>query len=314
MDNFSRTVIAIFGILLALPLCLVSGGTIQKEDSLALTSWMGSLPAATPISMLNIPGTHDSGADRGCPGPLFDRYAKCQDMSIHEQLEAGIRYLDIRCRRKGAAFQIYHGQCNQAKSFGDVLAECQEFLLSNPSEAILMRIKEEHKPKTGSSPFKEIFLSYTKEYLSENWFVGDFIPSLREVRGRIVLLDDADLGMGIPWGGIRKQDEYALRSYERKWDFVEEHLELARHSHFSSLLLNHCSATAFSSRPGRLFGATLGLVKSPRGFARNIIPRLEAYLKGEHGLARHGVVVMDFPSPEVIRLLVDSNQYLNQLN
>lgn len=65
------------------------------------TNWMSKIDGTRLISDINIPGTHDS-ATRSveCIQGLFDvvgkAYAKCQDLSIREQLDAGIRYLDLR--------------------------------------------------------------------------------------------------------------------------------------------------------------------------------------------------------------------------
>src|SRR5688500_16988143 len=59
-----------------------------------MSNWMGSLPDATNVAQLSIPGTHDSGARTEPVGGT----AKCQNLSIADQLTAGVRYLDIRCR------------------------------------------------------------------------------------------------------------------------------------------------------------------------------------------------------------------------
>src|SRR5207302_8528829 len=57
-------------------------------------SWMGAISGGTSIAGLSIPGTHDTGA-RFEPTPGT---TKCQDLTVADQLSAGIRYFDIRCR------------------------------------------------------------------------------------------------------------------------------------------------------------------------------------------------------------------------
>ncbi|NEE58668.1 phospholipase, partial [Streptomyces sp. SID8455] len=50
--------------------------------------WMGGLPDGTALQRLTIPGTHDSGARFGGP------WSECQNTTIAQQLESGIRFLD----------------------------------------------------------------------------------------------------------------------------------------------------------------------------------------------------------------------------
>ena len=64
--------------------------------SYTLTDWMSAVNDSLKLSAISIPGTHDSGA-RYDP-PLLSGTAKCQDLTIREQLNAGTRFLDIRCR------------------------------------------------------------------------------------------------------------------------------------------------------------------------------------------------------------------------
>src|SRR5690606_14158510 len=65
--------------------------------------WMGALPGDLRLDQLSIPGTHDTCAFYG--GPLI----ACQRMPLKQQLEAGIRFLDIRCKNGDDKLYIYHG-------------------------------------------------------------------------------------------------------------------------------------------------------------------------------------------------------------
>ncbi|MBR4296566.1 MAG: phosphatidylinositol phosphodiesterase, partial [Bacteroidaceae bacterium] len=62
------------------------------SQNLNLCEWMKSVPDATPLCQLSIPGTHDSGALDG--GEAF----QTQELTIEEQLEGGIRCFDIRLK------------------------------------------------------------------------------------------------------------------------------------------------------------------------------------------------------------------------
>ena len=86
---------------------LVSSPPRQAAD------WMGALPSHLRLDALTIPGTHDSGATRG------GTWVTCQEMTIAEQLAAGVRHLDIRVRLHGGRFgQRRWGQLAGAAGHG----------------------------------------------------------------------------------------------------------------------------------------------------------------------------------------------------
>lgn len=57
-------------------------------------SWTSRLDPKTPISLLSIPGTHDSAAYS--PHSLIQIALEKQRWSILQQLNSGIRFLDLR--------------------------------------------------------------------------------------------------------------------------------------------------------------------------------------------------------------------------
>ncbi|MGR3319473.1 MAG: PKD domain-containing protein [Candidatus Anammoxibacter sp.] len=155
-----------------------NGGTIE----VSLTDWMKWIPDDTLISDISIPGTHDTAAV--ADGPT-DNSVKTQQMSLREQLDAGIRALDIRARHedkedgKGARFYIYHGKYFQndfcgdnaedvCGDFGDVLRIVAGFLVAHPSETVLMRFGTDGVPSpkgklTSSKTYEDTFRWYRKE-------------------------------------------------------------------------------------------------------------------------------------------------------
>src|SRR6266850_2447710 len=81
-------------------------------------SWMLSVNDSSWLSELSIPGTHDSGARRDS----FPQHeaSQCQKLAISEQLQIGARFLDVRCRRIGGKFEVFHGSIDQGVSFDEV--------------------------------------------------------------------------------------------------------------------------------------------------------------------------------------------------
>ncbi|MBB1262502.1 phosphatidylinositol-specific phospholipase C, partial [Streptomyces alkaliterrae] len=186
---------------------------------------MTALPSARTLDDLTMPGTHNTCALIGGP---FDT-AKCQSLTLPEQLARGVRYLDIRCRPFDGAFTIHHGAIYQRRNFHDVLTDCRAFLTANPGETILMSVQKEHSDAPAAE-FARIFHDvYLRDHEFERWFhrAPGRIPTLGEVRGRIVLVAKAP---GI--GGLDRydgnllsvQDEWTLPT-ARKWDAFQHHLD-----------------------------------------------------------------------------------------
>jgi len=140
---------------------------IRVYNNYPMNSWMASMAQDiqnTRICNLGIPGTHDSityefSEDKGASpdsdltstiqdkldhgrflGKLndmilrnvFKRLCQCQDKTTKEQLEAGIRYLDLRVayHEESGEFWTCHGVF--CVNMVDVLKEIKEFLSSNP--------------------------------------------------------------------------------------------------------------------------------------------------------------------------------------
>jgi len=173
-------------------------------DTVSSNDWMAAVPDASKISSLSIPGTHDSGARvETWPGT-----AKCQDLSIEDQLYMGVRYLDIRLRAiDDNSLAVHHGDVYQEMNFGDVLKQVTEFLKRNPTEAVLMSVKREKDALNCKNSFAKVFKDYLKNtslsggpsYNKSFWTLsegnpdatqfGTNIPTMGEgIRGKIVLI------------------------------------------------------------------------------------------------------------------------------
>ena len=122
---------------------------------------MSHLPDNVSVAALSIPGTHDTLTDR--LWELGYTRLQCQNWDLETQLEAGIRYIDVRARlntsyhdsrdsgeekdadRPGTLL-IYHSSAYTRYTFTDVMTTVSSFLDANPSETIIMRLKREGGP------------------------------------------------------------------------------------------------------------------------------------------------------------------------
>ena len=105
---------------------------------------MKAIPNEQSLSMLTIPGTHNSVASRSHYNESFFGHCSvlCQDMDLYEQVECGIRFFDIGVRHIGNDLAIHHGEAYLNFNLLNVFDVCAKFLNKNPSEAIVMRKSE----------------------------------------------------------------------------------------------------------------------------------------------------------------------------
>lgn len=129
--------------------------------------WMARVPDDAYLSSLSIPGTHDTMTFDLMTNDVF----QCQNHDLGTQLQAGLRYFDIRgrllvnasvgaSRPAGAAapdpkIGIFHGHVPTGYVFEDVLLTVFSFLDAHPSEGIIMRVKEEGAPVPYGDPGEE---------------------------------------------------------------------------------------------------------------------------------------------------------------
>lgn len=292
---------------------LASLAKVSSRTSLApieMNSWMSGLQDNISLTKISIPGTHDSGAR--VDAPVVSGTAKTQDLSIAEQLNAGVRFLDIRCRHIDNAFTIHHGAIYQNLNFDDVLNACYTFLNSHPSETIIMSVKEEYDASNTTRSFEQTFDSYVQKNPSK-WDLGANIPTLGAVRGKIKLLRRFSSGTtkGInasPWADnttfdinnsgvqLKVQDYYKVTNNDDKWNGISSLLNEAKNDTNGKLFVNFTSGY----KPG-IFG-----IPSIPTVSNNINPRLKTFFQSNtHG--SFGIMPIDFVNAELSQLIVNTN-------
>jgi hypothetical protein len=162
-----------------------AGGGVAAVDG---SSWMSALPDDLRLGAFSIPGSHDTMALH----ETVYNTAQTQELGLQEQLEAGVRFLDIRCRHVSDGCAIHHGQIYQKATLNDVLTAVSAFLLLNPSETILMSVKDrEWTDEAVTRSFTATFHSYARAHpglFADNALLRDGAPELGSVRGRVVLI------------------------------------------------------------------------------------------------------------------------------
>ena len=169
--------------------CAYASSSKQSHQTTAITgaTWMSHLPSTTLMSSISIPGTHDSAAYT-----YSFPFISTQTLDITAQLNAGIRYFDLRCGLRNNILEMVHGQALLDLRLDEVLAAMYDFLAANPSEAIIAQIKQDRKNELSNLHFAQAVI-FTLSATPDRWRTANTTPMLGELRGRIQLFRRFDL-------------------------------------------------------------------------------------------------------------------------
>ncbi|MFD5413829.1 phosphatidylinositol-specific phospholipase C [Streptomyces nojiriensis] len=254
------------------------GAAPASAATLGIQDWMAGLADSTALQRMTIPGTHDSGATKG------GLYVACQNTSIAQQLDSGIRFLDVRCRVTGGSFAIHHAAFFQDLMFGDVLVACANFLAAHPSETVLMRLKQEYSTDSDAT-FRAVFDDYLDHRGWRPLFrISDTLPALGQARGKVVLLADNGGLPGLRYGDgtvFDIQDDYNTEPFAKRGR-IENHFRKAVQQP-GKLFVNYVSTAAYMP---------------PRWNSDRLNPQVHSFADGGElaGRTGLGIVPMDFPN------------------
>lgn len=312
--------------------------------------WMGQLPDGLRLSRLSIPGTHESvsyyyRSELKFLGHYID--AQTNTLPLATQLNAGIRYIDIRGRidLDDNRIRLFHGARDQQEYLEAVLDTVQQFLIAHPTETILMRLQQTGNP---NFPFflyfhKEFFRGYQERY-HDNPRWHDFfwrgsadgtgthlgeIPTLGEVRGKIVILQDYSHDedetnpriLGLEWAKENEIFEWGdtFESWDYNWNCgqANERWEQKRkHLEDAVLDVGRIYVTAFvgsdAIRPRHAAAGVraCGFIDgSPpvKGMNQRLLEHLENCSINAPGCDHIGLVQLDFPGAELIEGIIALN-------
>jgi 1-phosphatidylinositol phosphodiesterase len=279
--------------------------------------WMASIPSSTNLTSLSIPGTHDTMTSV-VVGPVF----QCQNHHLGTQLEAGIRYFDIRARLNNNTLQIYHQDAYTQHSYTEVLTTFFAFLETNPGETILMRLKEESTPINSTIDFLTAFNYYrlndtsTAPGCSKHFWVPPqpgptYIPSLGDLRSKILILQnfgDDPAEYGVKWESplLAIEDDYDIpdlyAGLDEKFAAITNGLTAAKEGiegNDGKLYLSHLSASVgvlpIEAAAGTKNGSVVGLND-----------RTGRWLAAGNG-GKTGVVIIDFPGMDLVHQVLERN-------
>lgn len=300
-------------------LTLCSGPCPQLQP----VNWMSAIKDSYNLKELSIPGTHETCA-------LYEPWigmAKCQSLTLDEQLKEGVRFVDIRCAvsDENTSLLVFHGDKGtsvyQNLNFDQVLDMCESFLNAHPSETILMRLRNEHDDK--DQQFALLFDKYVNSqvdtktrrkdlFLDQKEKDKDVFPQLGACRNHIVLLRNFKLpqvGYNGIWGIeyakddlFTIQDHYQVASGSQKWQYVKTNLDLKTIGPKTApFRINYTS------------GYVMGIGPDILAVSDYVNPRLYDYFNTAKDRA-YGAILSDFMTAELAHLIYWTNQPLFSIN
>lgn len=282
-------------------------------NQIDMQNWMGQILNGNQlVSVLSIPGTHDSAAYNGTN---WFGIVRTQTMTIPEQLNSGIRFLDLRVAQDGS---MHHGSVwvGAWGGLAEHLDEVRRFLDAHPTEFVIMRIKNEDFSLSSEANRDAYYQSLMKAFAGKGPSkfsgpgVADYIyldkshpPKVKDVRGKILIIDDSQ-GMledwaQYEWWNIFIQDRYKGVTADEKLEAVKSHANAANNE-LHRLTINFLSYTSGLSNIQDL-GREMN--KRFNTWLSQVSPQYDVL----------GILPMDVPSTDVIRNIVNINQHARPL-
>ena len=300
---------------------------VNKKTEVATNNWMKDLNGELHLSEINIPGVHDAATNH----VQLSFFSRCQYFGIYDMLNSGFRYLDIRLGitqdKKGRPdMKLMHGFTSCTKNvlpwseplyIQSVLDDCYKFLDENPSETIIMCIKQEHGEER-TEVFQNILYAFI-EANGDYWYLKNKDATLDEVRGKIVLahryengifIDDF-AGLDLVWidqpGKEVKSEIYENNSQLNNHPlFVQDHYEYSRKDKWNII---EEGLSQVEDMPGFVltFLSTKGTPKygHPIYYARKINRK---FMKLElNQYQKYGWLIFDFGNSKIAQKVIETN-------
>ncbi|MCR4567139.1 MAG: phosphatidylinositol-specific phospholipase C domain-containing protein [Pseudobutyrivibrio sp.] len=290
-------------------------------------NWMSYLSDSAYLSEITLPGTHDSAARN----ILFGYAARCQDTSINQQLVNGYRYLDLRVAvdesSEGNKLKLVHGifNCHKDSSLfsdylylQDITADIYKFLEYQPQETVVVNIKIEKADDSVAEVQK--LLSEEIKSNRDYWYTDSQIPTLGEVRGKIVLAtrfeDKADIqmtGLQMLWqdqnNTIPTDIPYELYVNDSFRLWVQDRYKYSVENKYEALVdgLENCEADTNTFFLNFLSTAGDGKIGHPRGYASSLNDLLLEYDLKDN--TSYGIIIVDFGTPDLARHIYYTNAF-----
>jgi hypothetical protein len=178
------------------------GGSAEKKYNVAdykpkgvdNSQWMKQLKDDRLVADVSLPGSHDACTAEGWQNPflgIFDLTAKCQDLTIKEQLKAGVRVFDLRPEYvldgMNYVLRCSHGMASTKMLVSDFFKTLKQFLSANTTEFCIVTVDlsntrrkdawgKDFNALVNSAEFKSMFADFKARL------------TVGEMRGKVLML------------------------------------------------------------------------------------------------------------------------------
>lgn len=293
---------------------------------LNLNEWMKGINGKENLFSLSIPGTHDSVTKY----VQFSYLTRCQNKSIFDQLNLGIRALDIRVKSDNDKLAMVH---SIAKAYASpyrnapqlhldyVLEHCYKFLEKHPSETIVFQFKNDNN-KENEKCFDNLFYTYIKGN-EDKWYLKAKVPTLDEARGKLVLIRRCKLNeeneefnqenTGIDFSSWVEQDELVPNALELETNSIDNAVFIIqdRYKYKPEPRWDEVIKPFLDSREGFdgkyiiCYFSTAGGKKGPKANAEIINTNFLNYTIDKNKY--YGTIYLDFPTEEIVWKIINHN-------
>ncbi len=166
-----------------------------KPKGVDNSKWMNTLDDNRLVADLSLPGSHDACTGEGwyseLLAPIYEIMAKCNDLTIREQLKIGMRVFDLRPELLegllDSELRCAHGIAYTKMLVADFFRTLQTFLSENPSEFCILTV--DLSATDDMETWGEEFTSLLNDPEFEGLF-AEFNARLTvgEMRGRVLIL------------------------------------------------------------------------------------------------------------------------------
>lgn len=255
-------------------------------------AWMAGVEDFRTLSLMTIPGTHDTMARYGGPE------GKCQALTLNDQLKAGIRFLDLKVFRLFDTLYVMHGVMYQRSTFKEVLDTVKAFLSEFKTEAVLIRVQPESFDQKSVNEMVQSLIGN-----DQHVWVTSGMPNMGQIRGKIVFLQKSTFTLGIPL--VQTEGKSEVTNVNDKDNRIIKQLNQANEAcGGDNAVMTYTSGTGF--------GTFFGMFLTPKRVAEKVNPWLDQYMRQFYPNKPRpcfGIIAMDFPGIDLIQTVININPW-----
>jgi len=283
-----------------------------NDPSVGCDAWLGLVPDQVPVADLALPATHNSACVSSKRFHIGWSWAKCQTLSIADQLALGVRAFDLRlsdCFHEGQ-IDVTHTLCSSI-TLRQVVEVVARFLAAQPSEFVVLSLQRDWEHRNKWTEESDILLCETLHGILPLAFYSESQPTVGELRGQCLVCTKQMAAVGVAAGGWPEQ----FFARNDCWDLGSinaTQLAVSAHVH-DCLDENSTEHSTEGDRAMRWLGCNVVVgVRPPSWVAGRVNTHLrehlqQVYLDGGRRARSVGTIAVDFADAATVFAIVVCN-------